>query len=88
MKYTTEERITSVTGLAFAPVDTAAGTRMLRHNPLICAQPHCATLQVRTDPNRQGSELVAADKWSLCVMACRIGWDELSLAGPGGSSHQ
>jgi hypothetical protein len=34
-----------------------------------------------------GSELVGADKWSLCVMACRIGRNELSLAGPGGSGH-
>jgi hypothetical protein len=34
------------------------------------------------------SELVAGDKWSLCVMACRIGWNELSLAGPGGFGHQ
>jgi hypothetical protein len=32
-------------------------------------------------PNR--SELVAAGKWSLGVMAYRIGWNELSLAGPG-----
>ena len=34
------------------------------------------------------SELVAADGWSLCVMACRIGRNELSLAGPEGSGHQ
>jgi hypothetical protein len=25
---------------------------------------------------------VAADKWSQYVMACRIGWSELSPAGP------
>ncbi len=38
--------------------------------------------------NNRRSELVAAGKWSLCVMACRIGWNVLSLAGPGGAGHQ
>jgi len=35
----------------------------------------------QVEQSRQGSELVVGDKWSLCVMACRIGWDELSLPG-------
>jgi hypothetical protein len=43
---------------------------------------------VEQDANIRQGELVAADKWSLWVMACRIGWDGLSFAGPGGFGDQ
>jgi hypothetical protein len=59
----------------------------IAQNRMIYAQQRTPTAWLQAARIRR-SELVAADKWSLCVMACRIGRNELSLAGPGGSGHQ
>src|SRR5579864_7365933 len=47
---------------------------------MICVNPPAPPTSPRAAPSRR-SELVVADKWSLWVMACRIGRNERRLPG-------